>query len=60
LQVYSEKEPEVVMNGIGFNMGNHAERLSSGLGFDLCYVIQENHWKGHISLQLGAKDLKIH
>ena len=60
LQVYSEKEPEVVMNGIGFNMGNHAERLSSGLGFDLCYAIQENHWKGHISLQLGAKDLKIH
>ena len=59
LQMYCENEPELVMNGVAFNFGKHAQRLSCAFSFDLCYTIQENKWKGNSSLQLDARDLKI-
>jgi single-stranded-DNA-specific exonuclease len=49
------KTPE--FNGIGFRMGNWAEYVLEGKPFDAVYTLEENEWKGKVSLQLNVKDL---
>jgi len=58
LHVSTEKERGSEMNGIAFNMGTYAEYISKGLSFDICYSIEENEWKGNLSIQLSVKDIK--
>ena len=58
LHVCTEKERGSEMNGIAFNMGTYAEYISKGLSFDICYSIEENEWKGNLSIQLSVKDIK--
>ena len=50
------KTPE--FNGIGFRMGNWAEYVLEGKPFDAVYTLEENEWKGKVSLQLNVKDLR--
>ncbi len=45
------------VNGIGFWMGEHYDRVSKE-AFDICYVLEENHWKGKTSISLNLKDIK--
>ena len=59
LHMCTEKEKLSEMNGIAFKLGSLSEYVSKGLAFDICYAIQENNWKGNISIQLGVKDIKI-
>jgi len=49
------KTPE--FNGIGFRMGNWAKYVLEGKPFDAVYTLEENEWKGKVSLQLNVKDL---
>ena len=35
-------------------------KVVKGHGFDICYTLDENVWKGNVSLQLMVKDLKEH
>jgi len=58
LHMCTEKERLAEMNGIAFKMGCHSEYVKKGLAFDICYAIQENAWKGKVTLQLGVKDIK--
>jgi len=46
-------------NGIGFNLGNRYEEISSGEHFDIVYTIDENTWNGNTSLQLNVRDVRI-
>ncbi len=47
------------MSAIGFNMGDHLERLKNGVAeVDCVYVVEENHWNGRKELQIRLKDLK--
>ena len=58
LHMCTEKERLSEMNGIAFTLGCHSGYVSKGLAFDICYAIQENAWKGKVTLQLGVKDIK--
>ncbi len=43
--------------GIGFNMNEHFEIVNNQT-FDVCYVIEENTWRGRKRIQLRLKDVK--
>ncbi len=44
--------------GIGFGLGGKIDLISEKKLFKAAYTIDENHWNGHVSLQLKLKDLK--
>ncbi len=44
--------------GIGFGMAKHADKIRSK-PFDICYVIEENNFKGKKTLRLNVKDIII-
>jgi len=48
------------MVGIGFGMGDKFEMISDSKPFRALYSIDENKWRGHVSLQLKLRDLKKH
>ena len=43
---------------IGFSMGDKFDLISEGKPFKAVYSIDENEWKGNVSLQLKLRDLK--
>jgi single-stranded-DNA-specific exonuclease len=45
-------------SGIAFNQAHHAEAISQGLPFDICYSIAENEFRGKTSLQLYIRDIR--
>lgn len=47
------------IQAVAFKMGPLYDKLAAGSSFDMAYTIEENHWKGRVSLQLNVKDLKI-
>ena len=46
-----------IFKAIGFGLGEHYEKVSQGISFDMCYAIEENHFNGHVNLQLNIKDI---
>lgn len=44
--------------GIGFGMGDKYDLISDGKPFKAVYSIDENEWKGNVSLQLKLRDIK--
>jgi single-stranded-DNA-specific exonuclease len=46
-------------SGIAFSLGYFYESISKGNTFDICYSIEENDYKGSVSLQLMVKDIKV-
>ena len=54
--VYKNNEPPI--NSIGFGLGDKLELIQNKALFKIAYSIEENHWNGHVSLQLKIKDIK--
>jgi single-stranded-DNA-specific exonuclease len=48
----------IIMNGIGFNLGNKINLVKSGAPLEIVYTLEENNWKGKKSMQLRIKDIK--
>ena len=48
-----------VFQAVGFDLGEHYERLASGDNFRMAYTIEENHYNGNVSIQLRVKDIKF-
>jgi single-stranded-DNA-specific exonuclease len=46
------------IGGIGFNLGDKLPLVTSRKPFSAVFSIDENEWKGNISLQLKLKDIK--
>ena len=46
------------MVGIGFSMGDKFNIISGGKPFRAVYSIDENEWRGNVSLQLKLRDIK--
>jgi single-stranded-DNA-specific exonuclease len=44
---------------IGFQLGEHHEKVRLGESFSICYNIEENYWNGKTEIQLNVKDLKF-
>ena len=57
LSIYQNDSP--IFDCIGFNMKEKFEILNKENQFDICYTIEENRFKGNISIQLRLKDLKV-
>ena len=54
----TQPESSSRMVGIGFGMGDKFDLISDGKPFKAVYSIDENEWKGNVSLQLKLRDLK--
>ncbi len=49
----------VVMDAIGFNMGDYLDKIQENNGIiDCAFVVEENRWNGHVKLQLRLKDIR--
>lgn len=58
LNLIQEAEPYNVFQGIAFNMAQYFTNISKGKGFDVCYSLDENTFRGNTTLQLRIKDIK--
>ena len=59
LSVYQKGNTNFKLNGIAFNMGYHYAKISQGIPFDIVYSIEENNWRGNVSIQLKIKDIRF-
>ena len=54
----TQPESSSRMVGIGFGMGDKFTMISEGKPFRAVYSIDENEWRGNVSLQLKLRDIK--
>ena len=54
----TQPESSSRMVSIGFGLGDKCDLISDGKPFRAVYSIDENEWKGNVSLQLKLRDLK--
>ena len=59
LQLYVKQEGTSGFSAIGFNLGEHFNSISKGIPFNMLYTIEENEWRGKVTLKLNIKDIKI-
>ncbi len=59
LKLYTIDDSGLTLSGIGFGMADHISRIKSRDSFKLLYTVEENEFKGKISLQLKLKDLRF-
>lgn len=48
-----------IFKAIAFGLGEHYDKVSQGISFDICYTVEENHFNGHVNLQLNIKDISF-
>ena len=46
-----------IFKAIAFGLGEYYDKVSQGISFDICFTIEENHFNGHVNLQLNIKDI---
>lgn len=54
----TQPEYDVVIDGIGFNLGEKLDLVASGMPFDLVYTLEINKWRDRETLQLNIKDIR--
>ena len=59
MSVSEESSPLVHIDAIAFKKSEYLPSISKGLPFQICYHIEENVWRGNVSLQINIKDIKI-
>ena len=59
LKLYTIDDSGLILSGIGFGMADYISRIKSRNSFKLLYTVEENEFKGEISLQLKLKDLRF-
>jgi len=47
------------IDAIGFGLSDYYSVISKGIPFDVCYTVEENVYRGVISLQLRIKDIRV-
>ncbi len=52
-------DTESTLSGIGFGMAANISRIKSRDPFQILYTVEENEFRGEVSLQLKLKDLKF-
>jgi single-stranded-DNA-specific exonuclease len=57
LRLSVQQGNSAIFEGIGFGLGRYIERVQQG-AFDLCFVLDENNWRGKKSLQLDVRDIQ--
>lgn len=59
LKLRVKDDSNVVFDAIAFRMGEWATHLPTGQYFYICYHLEQNEYRGHKSLQLRIKDIKV-
>lgn len=59
LSLLQETDPFKTINAIAFGQGKKHGKISNGKAFDIAYTLTENHFRGHTTLQINVKDIKI-
>lgn len=54
----TQPESDLILEGIGFNMLEKQDDVSSGIPFDVVYTLETNRWNGKESIQLNIKDVR--
>ncbi|MFK7797070.1 MAG: single-stranded-DNA-specific exonuclease RecJ [Aureispira sp.] len=57
LKLILQQNHSTPVEGIAFRQGHHFEALKAKKPFELCYVLEENYFKGRTKLQLNVKEL---
>jgi len=57
LNVCTQNNKAVTIDGMGFGLGKHEQKVKSGKPFSIAYTLDINEWKGNKNLQLMVKDL---
>lgn len=47
------------IDAIGFGLSDYYKAVSKGIPFDVCYTVEENIYRGDVSLQLRIKDIRV-
>ncbi|MFV5687604.1 single-stranded-DNA-specific exonuclease RecJ [Flavobacterium sp. ZT3R25] len=58
LKLFVKQNNSEGIAAIGFGLGNKLETTKNGQPFEIVYSIDENEWKGNVSLQLRLRDIK--
>lgn len=58
LELIQEAAPFCVYPAIGFQLAQHFSYIKKGNPFDICYSIEENEFRGNVSLQIRIRDIK--
>ena len=53
-----DKRTGAIRSGIAFGMSGHYAAIKKGKPFDICYTVEENNFKGNVTLQLQVKDIR--
>lgn len=56
--VLQDPKSGAILSGIGFGMSQHLPLLQSGVPISVAYHLEQNEFRGQVSLQLRLKDLK--
>ena len=59
LSLVQEQDPYKVFPAIAFQQGSRFSKISRGHGFDICFSIDENVFRGEKNLQLNLRDIKM-
>ena len=54
----TQPQSDVILEGIGFNLSEKQDDVSSGIPFDVVYTLETNRWNGKESIQLNIKDIR--
>ncbi len=58
LDLSQKEDPYNQFPAIGFGMAEHYHLIREGKPFDICYSIEENSFRGEVTIQLNLKDIK--
>lgn len=53
----TQEEGGRIFKAIAFGLGEHYNKVSQGISFDICYTVEENYFNGHVNLQINIKDI---
>jgi single-stranded-DNA-specific exonuclease len=53
------KQDHTQISGIGFNLADKYQIVSSGKPFDVLFTLDKNEWQGNVSLQMKVIDVKL-
>jgi len=54
----TQPHTDVVVEGIGFNLGEKMDFVAAGLPFDVVFTLETNKWRDRETLQLNIKDIR--
>ncbi|GGK73434.1 single-stranded-DNA-specific exonuclease RecJ [Rufibacter glacialis] len=59
LKLRLTQDGETFFDAIAFGMAEYYPRIQKGIPFDVCYCLEENVFRGNVSLQLRIKDIRF-